>query len=98
MNYWQINKNLEKQMVLSRPPSSFPVMVERKLTLMQPQPSVRAQAYSVCHVQLYLMYVLPISSGYRKKPPVYISIFILCQILSIVKDANIKPPYNCIHV
>lgn len=48
MNYWQINTNLERQMVLSRPPSSFPVMVERKLTLMQPQPSVRAQAYSVC--------------------------------------------------
>lgn len=40
MNYWQINSNLEKQMVLSRPPSSFPVMVERKLTLIQPQPSV----------------------------------------------------------
>lgn len=74
-------------MVLSRPPSSFPVMVERKLTLIQPQPSVRAQAYSVCQAARSLhtaLLIYPLSSGCREKPPVekpsiYISISILYQ-------------------
>lgn len=84
MNYWQINSNLEKQMVLSRPPSSFPVMVERKLTLIQPQPSVRAQAYSVCqaarslHTALIIR-IFPLSPVYIEKSSIYISISILYQ-------------------